>query len=311
MTLEDMNSGISLPDSEAGLLPLNGPDGEAQSGPEVVPVSRFRARENKKAMPTNATSGPLFSSLSPSASLQFALENRLRRNLAGSGCPLYVLTWSQWDMPAGPQICRLRALARRIFAKDFSGWPTPKAGNSTGAGIYGDGEMDLQTTVQLTGPLVASDMSADTESDVTTSADSPQDVAEEAVANSPTNAQDSLENVLLSGWPTPLANKLSPQQREDFTPNLANVAQMAGWPTPNVPNGGRSLNTAERRGGTYYSPKGKKAQAHLEWVAKTVGEASNGSPVTTERRGQLNPEFSRWLMGYPVEWASCAPTGTR
>ena len=28
-----------------------------------------------------------------------------------------------------------------------------------------------------------------------------------------------------SGWPSPLANKQSPQQRGDFTPNLANVAQ--------------------------------------------------------------------------------------
>jgi hypothetical protein len=34
------------------------------------------------------------------------------------------------------------------------------------------------------------------------------------------------------GWPSPLANKISPQQREDFTPNLANVASRTGWPSP-------------------------------------------------------------------------------
>ena len=125
MTSEDMNNAISLPGLEDGRLPLDGPDGEGQSGPEAVPVSRFRARESAKAMPTNDTSGPLFNNSSPSASLQWSLESRLRQRMEGSGCPLYELTWSQWDMPAGPQICRQRASARRTSANGFTGWPTP------------------------------------------------------------------------------------------------------------------------------------------------------------------------------------------
>ena len=168
-------------------------------------------------------------------------------------------------MPAGPQICRQRASARRTSGKDSSGWPSPKAGNGTGPGMHGEGGMDLQTTAQL------------------------------------------------SGWPSPLANKQSPQQRGDFTPNLANVAQLTGgWPTPNAMEPEGPKDNPGQVSPQFRKLKKTDIPTNLgRMVHWATGETSNGSPAPTGKRGQLNPEFTRWLMGYPEEWASCAPTGTR
>lgn len=95
-----------------------------KSGPGAVHVSRFRALDSEKAMPTNAISGPLFSGSSPSESLQSSLESRLRARMDVNGSPEYALIWKHWDMPSGPRICALRSCDPRNSGKGFIGWPT-------------------------------------------------------------------------------------------------------------------------------------------------------------------------------------------
>jgi len=125
----DTTSAISSPASADGRSPSDLPDGPtlAPSGPAPVHVSRFRARDNTKAMPTNDTSGPLFTALSQSADLQSSLENRLRARMDVNGSLEFVLTWKPLDMPAGLPICALRARARPKSDNAFSGWPTPRS----------------------------------------------------------------------------------------------------------------------------------------------------------------------------------------
>lgn len=107
--------------------PTIGPFGQ---GP--VPVSRFRARDNGKAMPTNGTSGPLFTHSSPSAGLQRSLESRLRARLDVNGSPVFALIWKTQDMPSGSPISALRASGRSTSGSASIGWPTPDASGKKG-----------------------------------------------------------------------------------------------------------------------------------------------------------------------------------
>lgn len=129
MTLTDTTSVIFSPASEDGPTPCASPAGPTTAPSGQAPVlANLSARPDAEArLTTNDTSGPLFTASSPSATLQRSLENRLRARLAGLGSPLFDLTWSTWDMPSGPPICRLRVSGRVTFGDDCGGWPTPAA----------------------------------------------------------------------------------------------------------------------------------------------------------------------------------------
>jgi hypothetical protein len=121
----------------------------------------------------------------------------------------------------------------------------------------------------------------------------------------------------LATWPTPGAKdgaksvrSLEGAEREALRKGWGNdlcTAAMATWPTPTTRDwkdvtDPDSWNCAEQR--NRFDQLGRAV-----WLTQP-GPASTGSPAETAKPGQLNPAFSRWLMGLPPEWDDCAPTAT-
>lgn len=120
----------SSPESAGGLTRLILRDGREKfpSGREVAPASLFHKPANGAGLRIDDICGLDGWSSSPSIDLQLSLGSKLADLLDGLGSPECALTWSRWDMPSGPPICRLRASAPRTSGKDSSSslrtWPT-------------------------------------------------------------------------------------------------------------------------------------------------------------------------------------------
>jgi hypothetical protein len=112
-----------------------------------------------------------------------------------------------------------------------------------------------------------------------------------------------------SGWATPAS-------RDYRTPNLQSYATRGGGKKgeqlPNQVQGaiaGRPTPTAQDGARGVMPPRPQDTGIPL---GQKVGQVLTGLNALTGKPAayRLNPHFSRWLMGFPAEWASCAPTGT-
>ena len=236
--------------------------------------------------------------------LQRFLASRLRRRLAGTGCSLFVLTWSQWNMPSGPPIfARLASVPLRSASGSSSAhWPTPRRSDGDRSATASDSEV-----VRKGGP------------------------------------QDLNKAADLAGWMAPQARdwkctETAPRmdRRAGGLGGLDEQAGLAVWPAPTAKDAASSRNATANR-----SPSAKKANSGLTLTdaappsprspptahekqrseefqqgrqlnaLEALGPAPTGSTVGTSAGGRLKPEHSRWLMGFPIAWDVFADSETR
>ena len=281
MTLSDSISAISSPGSADGRLPCVAQDGPtaALHGQHHAPANLSARQAKDLGLLTSGTYGPPHIGLSASAALSWSLASNLAALTRMTGSTLYKLTWKPWAMPSGRLRFRLRASARRTSETVLTGWLTPTASNTKNA--YQD--------------------------------------AEKVIARKQAGRQSNLQDIAcLAGWPTPTTidnNQVVGQGAAANAPKrgttLGGAVRLAAWPTPTATDGKGGYQGCRMRNGKLSTDRLDVAAQIAEPVRLTAsGEMLTGCTAGMESGGQLDPDHSRWLMGFPPEWEDCAPTET-
>lgn len=294
-------AGHSPPASLAGPI-------RSQYGPAVARAN-LSARQAKAAgLLMSGTCGRHLTTLSnPWTLTARLLGNRLRDLMASRGSPLFTLTWKHRAATSGLLICALRASAVRTSGNDSTGWPTATVGDSKNTRNSTAKRNKLPPTGIHKGDAHGAGINQHTASLCQqtrrlTTWPTPRATDGTKGGGMSANGQDL---VTTASWATPAARDWRSESATDqFNDKrwahtrgkpLSAEATLAAWPTSQA---------RDSKG----VPGEDYSHASLPRAATGVsGTPANGCRAPMVNSGQLNPEHSRWLMGYPAEWGRCHP----
>ena len=273
MTLWNLNESTSSQESQDGITPLPSQGGQGRSGQALARANHFQQQGKDLHRQTNGTCGPHGSISSRSANLTSSLANRLKEQLSTTGSTIYKLTWKLKATPQGRVYFQLAASARRTSGQDsgllLKGWATPNASD----------EKWRYSNLAVVERRMKSG----------------KQIGLEAMSH-------------LAGWRTPNHTdgeggvmEVVPGKAGKY--KLRDYVHLAGWQTPKLPSGGGQAERMTAGGGLRKLEDQALLIGPLRLTAS--GEMLTGSTAGMESGGQLNPNHSRWLQGYPEEWFSC------
>lgn len=280
-------------------------------GPEAAPAPRSPSQAKAQGLTTLVTSGRTGYASSASVALEDSLVSRLMQRCDTAGSTLFVQTWKRRATPLRRRFWEHTASARPTGDSAFTSVPTPDTGANLTDGSWEDRRQRAQAkhgnngfglNLQQAASLVAVPTPRSSEAGpdyAIVNRENSGGLSLQTTAALATVATPRSEDSQCAGAHRGTADTLHAQA------NLASVTMPSARDYKDT--AGMSASGVDPDG----SIRSRLDQLPRQAQLAASGPDATGGTGATAGTGQLNPEYSLWLMGIPRVWASFAWQATQ